>query len=219
MSPSGVRPVWALEGVWPGPRPTDTDKRHCRPGCAGTCHGARLSRHQSRPHPKCGPGLIRQRRWSGPPAWPVAGRPGSPSRPAAHDAAPRSAPAGLAPVRRRACAGSGRVQPYPFGFGVAERARLVPDRVRHAEPAEVMDQAGPADGPGLRLPHEPPDALLAMSGLKQGRPDSGALRSRRRRMTSTTPVPGSRVPCRSCWAAAARTGSRTSPIRRAAAVG
>ena len=46
------------------------------------------------------------------------------------------------------------MQPDPLGFGVAERAALVPDVVRHAQPAEVMDQPGPADlaGDGLAEP-------------------------------------------------------------------
>jgi len=37
------------------------------------------------------------------------------------------------------------MKPHPFGLRVAERAGLVPDGVRHAQAAQVVDQPGPPD--------------------------------------------------------------------------
>jgi hypothetical protein len=37
------------------------------------------------------------------------------------------------------------VKAHPFGLGVAQLAGLVPDRVRHTQTPEIMNQPGPAD--------------------------------------------------------------------------
>ena len=47
--------------------------------------------------------------------------------------------------------GQVRLQAQAFPLACAERAALVPDRVRHAEPAEVVDQPGPSQQPHLVL--------------------------------------------------------------------
>ena len=43
------------------------------------------------------------------------------------------------------------VQSHPFPFARTERTALVPDRVRHAEPAQTVHQAGAPDRADLRL--------------------------------------------------------------------
>ena len=67
------------------------------------------------------------------------------SRRAARGAAPRSRAERC--QRRRLLQhplGEVRVHPHPFPFAGAERSGLVPDRVRDAEPAETVHEAGPA---------------------------------------------------------------------------
>ena len=70
---------------------------------------------------------------------------GSPNRPAARDARLRAHPTGRGIGQGEDALAQVRVKPNPFELRGRQRAGLVPDRVRDAEAAQIVHEAGATD--------------------------------------------------------------------------